>query len=129
MNCYIKFHFQYRAVWCFHFCRKFYTPLYNRKSYIYYKVSYMLRHRSWRNRTNVLKRSLCPIWCVFPDTLSPYLIRGRQIFQSSAFSNSLLFCIPISAIAAAVIFGLNGGASTFNSFSFSRLISQFSSKG
>ena len=89
----------------------------------------MLRHTSRRNRTNVLKRFLCPIWYVFPDTLSLYLIRRHQIFQSSAFSNSLVFCIPISAIAAAVLFGLNGGASTFNSFSFSHLTSQFSSKG
>ena len=60
---------------------------------------------------------------------SPYLIRRYQIFQPFAFSNSPVFCIPITAIAAAVCFGLNGGASTFNSFSFSRLISQFSSKG
>ena len=61
--------------------------------------------------------------------LSLYLIRRYQIFQSSAFSNSPIFCIPMSSIAAAVCFGLNGGVSTFNSFSFSRLISQFSSKG
>ena len=62
-------------------------------------------------------------------TVSPYLIRRYRIFQSFAFSNSQVFYIPISAIAAAVCFCLNGGASTFNSFSFSRLISQFSSKG
>ena len=37
MNRYIKPHFQYRAVWCFHFCRKFYTKLYNKISYIYTK--------------------------------------------------------------------------------------------
>ena len=68
--------------------------------------------------TNVLKRFLCPIWYVLPGTLSPYLIRRHQIFQSSAFSNSLVFCIPISAIDAAVRFGLNSGASTSSSFFF-----------
>ena len=66
MNRYIKPHFQYRAVWCFHFCRKFYTKLYNRISYVLYKASYMLRHRSRYDRTNVLKRFLCPIWYVLP---------------------------------------------------------------
>ena len=28
----------------------------------------MLRHKSWRNRKNVLKRFLCPIWYVLCDS-------------------------------------------------------------